>query len=380
MNRFILIVFLLSFAGAEAQSSALAVSDSLAAVGEYRQAIEILEASGQQSENKHQKLAKFYAASGNSEKAIQHYRQLLELNPNRLLAAIDYGNLLVKSGKLNKADSLFEKLSEKYPENARFYYQRGLIKERQQDSTARRFYMMSLSYDRQHQGALYKIAKQELQSGRYTMAEVYSKQGLEVNPNNVSLLSILAQTYSAMKEYREAIPHYEKLLELGQASEFIYSKLGFAYYQLFDYKMAIENYKNALRIEDRNSATHYSLGKLYAQTGDLEKSETHLLMSILIKKQPVDAEFLSLGLTYKLQEKHKDALEYFDKALEENPDNERAFYEKAVAADNYFEDRETVINHYKAYLNKFENSGNAGLIRLSKNRIKDISREMHLEN
>jgi tetratricopeptide (TPR) repeat protein len=379
VNKFILIAFLLSFARAEAQSSALAVSDSLYAVGEYQEAISVLEAV-ETSERKHQLLAKYYSAAGKSARAIQHFKQLLELNPNRLLAAVDYGNLLVKSGKLNQADSLFERLSEKYPENARFYYQRGLIKEKLRDSTARHFYMKSLSYDMKHQGALYKIAKQELEKGRYTMAEVYSKQGLEVNPNNVSLLSILAQTYSAMKEYREAIPHYEKLLELGQESEFIYSKLGFAHYQLFDYTMAIEYYKKALEIEDRNSGTHYTLGKLYAQTGELDKSETHLLMSILIKKQPVDAEFLSLGLTYKLQEKHKDALEYFIKALEENPDNERALYEKAVAADNYYEDRETAINHYRAYLKKYENSGNSGLISLSKNRIKDIRREMHLEN
>ena len=51
---------------------------------------------------------------------------------------------------------------------------------------------------------------------------------------------------------------------------------------------------------------------------DFDKSETHLLMAILIKKQPVDNEFLSLGLTYKMQENHKNALEYFNKALEEN--------------------------------------------------------------
>ena len=119
-------------------------------------------------------------------------------------------------------------------------------------------------------------------------------------------------------------------------------------------------------------------GKLYALIGDLDKSETHLLMSILIKKQPVDAEYLSLGLTYKMQEKYKDALDYFNKALEENPDNERALYERAVAADNYLEDDSTVIKYYLAYFNKYESIGNEGMLYRAKTRASDLKKKMHL--
>ncbi len=232
--------------------------------------------------------------------------------------------------------------------------------------------------DTTHQAALYKVAKDKLRNRQYTMAEHYSKRGLRANPNNPSLLSILAQTYSSLKLYKEALQQYEKLIELGQDSEFIYNKLGFAYYRLKEYEKAIINYNKALEFEDRNSATHYTLGKLYALTGDLDRSETHLLMAILIKKQSVDAEYLSLGLTYKMQEKYKDALEYSNKALEENPDNERALYERAVAADNYMADDETVIGYYQAYFNKYESLGNDGMLYRAKIRISDLKKKIHL--
>jgi len=101
-------------------------------------------------------------------------------------------------------------------------------------------------------------------------------------------------------------------------------------------------------------------------------------MSILIKKQPVDAEYLSLGLTYKMQEKYKDALDYFNKALEENPDNERALYERAVAADNYMADDSTVIKYYLAYFNKSETIGNDGMLYRAKTRASDLKKKMHL--
>ena len=379
MNRVSLIIILMLVAfKAEAQTSALAVSDSLYAVGEYAGAINKLQEIDPQTEKTYLKLAKNYAANRQPEIALENYKKVLCKNPNRVLTAIDYGELLVKSGKLKLADSLFKDLTEKYPDNANFKYQLGLIKEKLKDSTAISYFMFTIALDNTHQGALYKLAKDKLRNSQYTMAEHFSKQGLRANPNNASLLSILAQTYSSLKLYKEAIPRYEKLIALGEGTEFIYNKLGFAYYRLGDYKKAITMYKEALNFEDRNSATHYTLGKLYALTRDLDKSETHLLMSILIKKQPVDAEFFSLGLTYKMQEKHKNALEYFNKALEENPDHERALYERAVAADNYMADQEAVIGYYETYFNKYESIGNDGMLYRAKTRISDLKQKIHL--
>jgi tetratricopeptide (TPR) repeat protein len=168
-------------------------------------------------------------------------------------------------------------------------------------------------------------------------------------------------------------------LELGQGNEFVHSKLGFCYYNQYNYEDAVTQYLLALNYEDRNSDTHYNLGKLYAKLGDLKSSETHLLMALLIKKQPVDSEFLSLALTYKLQEDYKKTLQYCTSALEENPNNERALYEKAVAADNYFKDNKTVLIHYQVYLNKYKADGNQSLVFLAQSRMQDIREEMHLK-
>lgn len=363
---------------AEAQTSALAVADSLYAVGEYDKAIAEIQKIQPKSEGAYLRLAKFNRADGRIEEALQNYELVLARNPKRLLTAMDYGELLSRSGKLKKADSLFNNLIKKYPETAGFYYQLGLVKEKQDDSTAIGYFRFTVTLDPGHQAALYKLAKNELKQRHYEQAEQYARQGLTKNPTNVSLLSILGQTYSSQEMYEEAIAPYERLIALKEGSEFIHTKLGFAYYQVGDYKLAIDNYKEALNFEDRNAATHYTLGKLYALTGDLDKSETHLLMAILIKKQPVDAEYLSLGLTKKLQKDYKLALEYYNKALDENPDNERAMYERAVAADNYFADLKTKINYYQAYLNKYGEEGSAPFPYLVKTRLQDLKEELHL--
>ena len=362
-----------------AQTPTLAIADSLYAVGNYPEAIQLLENFQQKTEASQLRLAKAYVASGKLDSAINTYKAVLQKNPNKVLTAMEYGEVLVKEGELNAADSLFNILATTYPENAGFQFQLATIKEKQRDSTYIGFLERAIALDPTHQQALYKLAKNALSFREFKTSEKLALQGLRSNPNNASLLSILAQTYFNENSYVLAISPLEKLLELGQGNEFVHSKLGFCYYHQYNFEDAVAQYNLALGFEDRNSDTHYNLGKLYARLGDLKKSETHLLMALLIKKQPVDAEFLSLALTYKLQGDHEKSLQYFNSALEENPNNERALYERAIAADNYFKDKKSVLNYYEAYLSKYSKKGNGELVYLAEIRIKDIREELHLK-
>ncbi len=362
-----------------AQTPTLVIADSLYAIGNYAEAIEYLNKIPEPTEAVQLRLARSFEAKGDLETALDNYESLLEKHPEKLLTTIAYGDVLVKAGKLQKADSLFENLTEKYPKNASFHFQVGSIKEKLQDSTYLNFLVQTIILEPTHQQALYKLAKNALSYRDFTTSEKLALQGLTVNPNNASLLSILAQTYFNENSFVLAITPLEKLLELGQGNEFVHSKLGYCYYNQNNFEDAITQYNMALTYEDRNSDTHYNLGKLYAKQGDLKKSETHLLMALLIKKLPVDSEYLSLALTYKLQEDHQKTYENCNNALEENPNNERALYERAVAADNYFKDQKTVLNHYQAYLNKYKKDGDNNLVFLTTSRMKDIRAEMHLK-
>ena len=378
MRIYFVVLLLLAATKAEAQTSALAIADSLYAVGNYSEAIKELEKSGSGSEAVLLKLARAQKANGNVAAALENYRTVLESNPDRILTAVEYAQLLSVTGDLKTADSLFSQLSKKYPMNANFHYQLGLVKEKLKDSTALNRYNITILLQKNHQQALAKVAKHALVSGKLMEAERLSKQGLETNPTNITLLSILAQAYYFMKDYKPATEQFEKLVSLGEGSEFIHTRLGTAYYHLEQYEKAIENFKLAISFEDKNHATHYSLGKLYAMIGDYKKSEFHLLAAILLKDQILDEEFTSLGLTYKFDDKPKQALEYFNKALEENPDNERALYERAVAGDSYYKDLETRLKLYEAYLEKYEHSGDSYLRKLAQRRVKDIREEIHL--
>lgn len=377
--RIIFIILIVLVGKAEAQTSALAISDSLYALGNYEEAILELKSFEPKTEAVFVRLAKANEASGDWDTALEYYHKILVQNPNRVLTAINYGELLQKVGDIKAADSLFTNLSIAYPKNASFQYRLGEIKESKGDSISIELFRKAITLDATHQQALFKVAKYELAHSNYPLAKKFAKMGLEKNPKNVSLLSILAQTYYNQQYYRAAMEQFEKIVALGKGNEFVYNKLGMCYYRSFQYEEAIENFKECLKFEDRNSETHYNLGKLYAIIGDFQKSEIELLMAILIKKQPVDAEFLSLALTYKGLEDYKNMLKYTEAALEENPDNERALYEKAIAADNYFKDITSKIQYYQNYVNSYSKNGNPSLIELAQSRISDLKKEQHLQ-
>ncbi|MHA6278683.1 tetratricopeptide repeat protein [Salinimicrobium sp. CAU 1759] len=376
----IIIIFLFIAIKAEAQTSALAVADSLYSVGNYSEAIKELERSDQKSEAVLLKLAQAQKANGNISAALASYKAVMESNPEKLLTAVEYAKLLSSTGNLQEADSIFTNLVKKHPMNAGFHYQLGLIREKRKDSTAMSHYNITILLQKTHQQALIKVATRALAGGKLIRAERLSKQGLETNPNGIALLSILAQSYYYQKEYEQAIEQFEKLVALGAGSEFVHIKTGTAYFHLKNYEEAIAHFNSALNYEDKNPETHYSLGKLYALQGEYENSEGHLLQALLLKDVPVDEELTSIGLTYKLQEKPEKALVYFQRAVEENPDNERAMYERAIAADSYYEDLQTRLKYYQEYLERFEEYGSRNLVLLAKRRAKDLREEIHMKS
>ena len=53
-------------------------------------------------------------------------------------------------------------------------------------------------------------------------------------------------------------------------------------------------------------------------------------------------------------------------------------YNLAVATDNFYKDKNTVVKYYESYLNKFEDTGRMRL--LAKQRQSDLKKELHFSS
>ncbi|MCC4213474.1 tetratricopeptide repeat protein [Leeuwenhoekiella parthenopeia] len=398
MHKLYLFIFLILASRAEAQSvSASAVADSLYAVGNYSEAIAEYESLDKKDTSVYLKLARAHQAKGTLDDALNYYAQAAT-GTNEVIAMNEYGKLLITKRKFKEADSVFTELINVYQTNPDFYYQRGRAKENiprnikidATDSTttsAKNIFPHVLDYrkavalDSTHQKALGELAVFHLRLKEYPMVEKLAFKALESYPTNVEIIGALAQSYYYKGWNEEAITWFERLIELGQSTQFIHEKLGNSYYKDRMYEKSIEQYLEALDFSPEDEYLHATLAKLYNHVEDLEAAESHGLLAVFFKDQPLDDEYYTLSRTYEMKKDWKNAMKYVNLSLEENPKNKNAEYTKVIVADNYYEDRRAVLKLYEDFIKKYSDSEYAKydpVLRLARERRDKLNREIFM--
>ena len=128
MKKLGFIVFVISVNNTIAQSSDVAIADSLYLNGNYSKAIEAYQKTEDQSQV-FDKIAKAYMAIGNYDAAILNYENSITANPDDALIKYQYAKLLAKTKKYQKAsDEFFELIDIDY-RNPNYHYELGLVLE-----------------------------------------------------------------------------------------------------------------------------------------------------------------------------------------------------------------------------------------------------------
>jgi Tfp pilus assembly protein PilF len=95
--------------------------------------------------------------------------------------------------------------------------------------------------------------------------------------------------------------------------------------------LAEKSYKTALAINPNDYNTHYNLGELYYTLfGDPKKALEEFKNTVQLKSNHVDANF-KIGLISLENNLEKEAVTYFNKALQDAPNNTRIMMQLAVA-------------------------------------------------
>jgi tetratricopeptide (TPR) repeat protein len=268
-------------------------------------------------------------------------------------------------------------LDVRHPNNASVLYQLGYAKEQLNDSMATIYYARAYNLDNNQQNALYRLAKLLLEKADFLAAKNHIDKGLEANPTSARFILLNALTYYVNKSYHKAIAQYETLLQLGRDTEQIREHLAMSFAQTFQYEAAIPQFTLLIeQYDDKNPKWHYNLGKCYMGVNDFDKAREHINSSIELLSVPLDAQYVSLAIIYNREGNFKEVIAHLQAAIKQNPLNETAHYQMAVAADNYYEDKMRVISLYQNYLNLFQDRGRYH--ELVKVRLADLRKDLHL--
>ncbi|KJD31077.1 TPR-domain containing protein [Tamlana nanhaiensis] len=369
------ILFLVFIFKTEAQTSVLNAADSLFVLGNYSNAIRVYKSHSNQPEV-YDKLAKSYTAIGNYDEALKYYELGVETNPTNMLLKYDYAKLLSATKKFKEAKSIFSSLIKTDSLNPNFHYELGLVLEKLNDSTAINAFKTTYSLDETHQKAIYEIAKTHLQKREYALVDKYVDKGLESYQNNAKLISLKAQNYFWSQNYREAIAWFEKLIDLGEKSAFVYEKISLSYAKHFNYEKAIEYRLKALKFNPHDATARYVIGTYYLNTNDFENAEKFIKDALFLLDQPLDKEYMKLATVFNRQKKYKEAVETLKIAIKEAPDNYLAHFQMAVTLDSYYKDYDARIKVFENLLEKFPDKGMNAFI---EDRISKLKQEKFIK-
>ncbi|MGB0981349.1 MAG: tetratricopeptide repeat protein [Winogradskyella sp.] len=351
------------------------VADRLFANGNYTKAIEAYKAV-KNLDQVYSKIAKAYVAIGNYDNALTNYKNAVLANPNATVLHYEYAKLLTKTKKYKAAKPLFKNLIRLDSFNPNYHYELGIVLEKQKDTTALQHFKKVFNLDNTHQKAIFKIAKQCIKKRQFKLAHTYIAKGLESYANNIKLISLKAQAYYYQAYYTDAILWFNKLIDLGENTEFIHEKLSLSYAQNSDYKAAILHRKLALKYNPYDANAIFVIGKYYQELKDFEKAEAYITKALKLKDVSLTDEYQQLGIILNRQKKYKAAIKAFQKSLKEEATNLLSEFFLLRTKDEFYADLDTKIKMYQAYVN---NKKDSPFAKYAQQRLKELKQEKFLE-
>ncbi|MEP5254428.1 MAG: tetratricopeptide repeat protein [Winogradskyella arenosi] len=367
-------LFFLSISSLNAQELK-AVADDYYVNGNYSKAIETYK-SLKNLNPVYDDIAKAYVAIGIYDKAIEYYEKAIKSNNEDLLTRYEFAKLLTRTKKYKKANQLFFNLIASDSLNPNYHYELGIVLEKQKDSAALAQFMEAYQLDNTHQKAIFKIAKQHLMKRDFVSTHTYADKGLESYKNNVELISLKAQAYYHQEYYTHAVVWFNKLLDLGEKSEFIHEKLSLSYAENSEYKEAIYHRKQALKYSPNDANAFFVIGAYYQSLNDFERAEDYIKKALFLKDLPLSKEYQRLGIVLNRQKKYAQALKAFQKSLKEDPTNVMAEFYILRTKDEYYADVDSKIKMYEQFIAQKTKSP---FLNYAQGRLKKLKQEKFTE-
>lgn len=167
---------------------------------------------------------------------------------------------------------------------------------------------------------------------------------LRLRSSYIDAYKNLAIVYVKNKEPQKAVDTAIKALDYVQDDYTVYYIIGTACMALKKFDMAVEYLEKALNLNPEHSQLYNNLGTCYVTIGNLDKAYLNFT-----KASELDPEnsitYFNIGSILQLQNKHKEACEFFEKAYSiEAQDNYLVALALSEVKSNQMEE---AIKHYK---------------------------------
>jgi len=367
--------FIIAFK-AEAQSSALVVADSLYATGNYTNAINYYAKNA--SSKASLQIARAYNAIGNYDKAIAEYEALVVKTPGLQIARFELGKLYVKVKRYDDGRKLFTGLVRDEANNPEYlYYQGECFRELEQVASSLVAYKKAVAVDSTHLKSLFQLGKYFTIQREPNEALGYLDKGLQFYPNDVAFINLKGLVLFNNDQFQKAIPFFERLIELGEKKEFVYTKLAYCYYKTWELEKAKSTYHTLIRMDDYNHEAYFNLAAVFSKDRIIDSAKYYVKKAIEVQAVTFEKEYSFLAGMYRSEDDIKTALKYYKLAHKEDPTEPRFYYQICALVDQTTTDATAKLVYYENFIKKYGKQQRY-LSDIVTKRISELKKEIHL--
>ena len=330
--------------------------------------------------------------------AINLVNKAITIHPISANYYLLLGDIYTKLGRLNDAINSCLKSIKLNPEYAEAYNNLGILyREQGKYDASKKAFDKAISINPQRGEFLNNRAVIALDENVLDKAEDLLKKAIDMNPDYIDAHSNLGKVLINKGQLDEAIKCFEKIILLNQTYKTAYFDLGRIYNLKNNLNVSKEYYLKALHIDNNYYDALFNLGIIYISLGenkngldalnrcrDMNPGDTNIYRYLGLASSNLDKPqdairyykialnfdddyqiLINLGAVYFKQDRYRDAIKTYEKAIKINPDSYHAYSNMGIALayaglrdpdmleDNYeYHDRDKNIKKAELYVKK----------------------------
>ena len=138
-------------------------------------------------------------------------------------------------------------------------------------------------------------------------------------------LCVKADALRFAKSYRQSVKFYLDSIMMDRDHQEAYWGLASSYKYLTEYKKSIKMLEKLIELDDKNDKYFFELGVCHLCDGHPEEAIPHLVQSIVINRENLEAQ-IQLAIAHELVDEAELSLMIYNKLIETNPEFLKAYY------------------------------------------------------
>lgn len=259
----------------------------------------------------------------NFDEAEQSFEAILNVDENNNYALVGLGDIMRKKNNITEAIQYYNRCLESYPSNN--YALFGLAdcyKAMNQFKKAIDIWQKYLTHDENNITVITRVADAYRKNHDFKKSKEFYQEVLEIEPDNAYALIGLGHLNYDFKEYKEALYYLTRILELNSKDTVdirVLTSIGNCHRKIKTFDQGTIYFQMALEREPKNFYALYGLADCYRGLNDPEKSIIY--WNKILEIEPNNKVILTrAGDAYRTLGHLEVAKSYYNKALEIDSD------------------------------------------------------------